>query len=186
MRYSVPCVKFSAWNSITFSFFLGLCLDGGQSFTSKLFKTRIMQFLGRISMSLYLVHEPLIFWIKCLLYGKLDWINGMYEEICNKVVCIKSSFQSCARCSYNSMESLIQGLEVCELQELEKYLLKWWNSKLSKNDLDSPYQILKYFSKIHVLETTPMSILFIKSTVFIIGNLQSSYKSSLNMCIYQN
>ena len=27
-------------------------------------------------MSLYLVHEPLIFWIKCLLYGKLDWING--------------------------------------------------------------------------------------------------------------
>lgn len=48
---------------------VGLCLDGGRSFTSRFFSTRLMQFLGRISMSLYLVHEPVIFYIDLCVYG---------------------------------------------------------------------------------------------------------------------
>ena len=67
---------------------VGLCLDGSQSVASKFFNTRIMQvgnlqsfqrelalvlaasqFLGRISFSLYMVHEPLIFWINSIYYG---------------------------------------------------------------------------------------------------------------------
>ena len=35
---------------------IGLCMDNGKSFTSKLLRTKIMQFLGRISLSLYLTH----------------------------------------------------------------------------------------------------------------------------------
>ena len=35
---------------------IGLCMDNGNSFTSKLLRTKIMQFLGRISLSLYLTH----------------------------------------------------------------------------------------------------------------------------------
>ena len=42
---------------------VGLCLDDGKSFTSRFFNTKVMQFLGRISMSLYLFHLPLIFYI---------------------------------------------------------------------------------------------------------------------------
>ena len=42
---------------------VGLCLDDDNSFTSRFFNTKVMQFLGRISMSLYLFHLPLIFYI---------------------------------------------------------------------------------------------------------------------------
>ena len=42
---------------------VGLCLDDEKSFTSRFFNTKVMQFLGRISMSLYLFHLPLIFYI---------------------------------------------------------------------------------------------------------------------------
>ena len=35
-----------------------------------------MQFLGRISMSLYLIHEPLIYWIKLIVHGPAQWIDG--------------------------------------------------------------------------------------------------------------
>ena len=35
-----------------------------------------MQFLGRISMSLYLIHEPLIYWIKLIVHGPAEWIDG--------------------------------------------------------------------------------------------------------------
>ena len=55
---------------------LGLCLDGGKSLTCRFFKTRAMQFLGRISMSLYLIHEPLIYWIKLIVHGPAEWIDG--------------------------------------------------------------------------------------------------------------
>ena len=39
---------------------IGLCMDAGQSITSKFLRTKILQFLGRISLSLYLLHWPLI------------------------------------------------------------------------------------------------------------------------------
>ena len=42
---------------------VGLCLDDGKSFTSRFFNTKVMQFLGRISMSIYLFHFPLILYI---------------------------------------------------------------------------------------------------------------------------
>ena len=52
---------------------VGLCLDGGKSHTSRFLKTRVMQFLGRISMALYLIHEPILYWINFCTYGKVDW-----------------------------------------------------------------------------------------------------------------
>ena len=52
---------------------IGLCLDDGKSFTSKFFKTKIMHFLGRISMALYLIHEPLIYYIRVCFHGIWNW-----------------------------------------------------------------------------------------------------------------
>ena len=63
------------------TFDLGLCLDAGQSLTSQFFKTRVMQFLGRISMSLYLIHVPLIFWIKLIIHGPAKWVEGKNPEL---------------------------------------------------------------------------------------------------------
>ena len=54
---------------------VGLCLDAGKSLTCRFFKTKFMQFLGRISMSLYLIHEPLIYWLKFIIFGPLEWID---------------------------------------------------------------------------------------------------------------
>ena len=51
-------------------------MDAGKSLTCRFFKTRAMQFLGRISMSLYLIHEPLIYWIKLIVHGPAKWIDG--------------------------------------------------------------------------------------------------------------
>ena len=48
---------------------VGLCLDGGKSVTSRFFNTKVMQFLGRFSMSLYLIHVPTMEWIKLCIYG---------------------------------------------------------------------------------------------------------------------
>ena len=39
---------------------IGLCMDGGSSFVSRFLRTKMMQFLGRISLSLYLLHWPLM------------------------------------------------------------------------------------------------------------------------------
>jgi len=55
---------------------VGLCLDSGKSWTGKFFKTRVMQFLGRISMSLYLIHELMIYWLKFIIYGVVEWKDG--------------------------------------------------------------------------------------------------------------
>ena len=52
---------------------IGLCLDGGRSIATKIFNTKTMQFFGRISMSLYLVHEPIIFYIRFFFYGVWHW-----------------------------------------------------------------------------------------------------------------
>ena len=55
---------------------VGLCLDSGKSWTGQFFKTKIMQFFGRISMSLYLIHEPLINWLKLIIHGPIEWEDG--------------------------------------------------------------------------------------------------------------
>ena len=55
---------------------VGLCLDEGGSVISKVFNSKVMQFLGRISMSLYLIHEPIIFYIRLFFYG-----NNIFECI---------------------------------------------------------------------------------------------------------
>ena len=55
---------------------VGLCLDSGKSWTGQFLKTRIMQFFGRISISLYLIHKPLINWLKLIIYGPVEWEDG--------------------------------------------------------------------------------------------------------------
>merc|ERR1712242_287258 len=47
-------------------------MDGGQSFFSRLFKTKGLQFLGQISMALYLVQVQTIFWMTYAIYGKFE------------------------------------------------------------------------------------------------------------------
>lgn len=60
---------------------VGLCLDGTKSLTGRFFNTKVMQFLGRISMSLYLVHIPLMKWIEFLIHGTVEWSEGKQEDI---------------------------------------------------------------------------------------------------------
>ena len=50
---------------------VGLCMDGGRSLTARFFNTRVMQYLGRISMALYLMHENMVFWINLCYYGPI-------------------------------------------------------------------------------------------------------------------
>ena len=47
---------------------VGLCLDNGKSWTGQILKQKLFQFLGRISMSLYLVHANVIFCTNTMLY----------------------------------------------------------------------------------------------------------------------
>ena len=54
---------------------VSLCLDEGRSLISKLFNSNLMQFLGRISMSLYLIHDALIFYLQFLFNGKIFGIT---------------------------------------------------------------------------------------------------------------
>ena len=54
---------------------IGLCMDAGQSITSKFLRTKIMQFLGRISLSLYLLHWPLMVYITVAMNGKQQYDN---------------------------------------------------------------------------------------------------------------
>ena len=46
---------------------IGLCMDNGESFTSKLLRTKFMQFFGRISLSLYLLQLPIFGCIELLM-----------------------------------------------------------------------------------------------------------------------
>ena len=52
---------------------LGLCWDNKKSLTSKFFNSKVMQFFGRISMSLYLIHEPVVFYIRFFMHGVWNW-----------------------------------------------------------------------------------------------------------------
>jgi peptidoglycan/LPS O-acetylase OafA/YrhL len=58
---------------------VGMCLDSSKSYTTRFFKTRIMQFLGRISMSLYLSHPILINVIKLFIYGPVTLQTGEHN-----------------------------------------------------------------------------------------------------------
>ena len=56
---------------------VGLCLDQGGSVTGDLFRTKLMQFFGRISMAVYLVHYPLILWLLLAIHGgPVEWVEG--------------------------------------------------------------------------------------------------------------
>ena len=55
---------------------VGMCLDSGKSWTTRFFKTRFMQFLGRISMALYLVHMIVRNVIILVIHGPFKWEEG--------------------------------------------------------------------------------------------------------------
>jgi hypothetical protein len=48
---------------------VGLCMDGGKSLTSKFLRTKMMQFLGRISLSLYLLQWSLMGFVLLAING---------------------------------------------------------------------------------------------------------------------
>ena len=54
---------------------IGLCMDDGNSFTSKLLRTKAIQFLGRISLSLYLTHWSTMGFIITAINGPQTYQN---------------------------------------------------------------------------------------------------------------
>ena len=67
---------------------IGLCMDSGKSVTSAFLKKRVFQFLGRISLSLYLLHWPFIEFIKfcmvILLFNidpRTNWFNQHTTDV---------------------------------------------------------------------------------------------------------
>ena len=48
---------------------IGLCLDGGKSLFARFLNLQPLQFAGRISMAMYLIHDPVSKWIQVLFYG---------------------------------------------------------------------------------------------------------------------
>ena len=54
---------------------IGLSMDNGDSLTSKILRTRVMQFLGRISLSLYLLQLPLLGYIKLMMNQAWQYYN---------------------------------------------------------------------------------------------------------------
>ena len=48
---------------------IGLCLDGGNSLFSRFLNLQPLQFAGRISMAMYLIHDPVAKWIVYFAYG---------------------------------------------------------------------------------------------------------------------
>ena len=58
---------------IQFTIVTGLCMDAGTSLTSRFLRTRMMQFLGRISLSLYLLHWSLIGYVILAVNGPQDY-----------------------------------------------------------------------------------------------------------------
>ena len=60
---------------------VGMCLDSSKSYTTRFFKTRLMQFLGQISMALYLSHTIVINVIKLFIYGPVALKTGEHSPI---------------------------------------------------------------------------------------------------------
>jgi peptidoglycan/LPS O-acetylase OafA/YrhL len=48
-------------------------MDGGQSLTSKFLRSKVMQFLGRISLSLYLTHESVLGFVILATNGPIEY-----------------------------------------------------------------------------------------------------------------
>eukprot|EP00640_Fibrocapsa_japonica_P005211 CAMPEP_0113952946 /NCGR_PEP_ID=MMETSP1339-20121228/90704_1 /TAXON_ID=94617 /ORGANISM="Fibrocapsa japonica" /LENGTH=204 /DNA_ID=CAMNT_0000961625 /DNA_START=835 /DNA_END=1449 /DNA_ORIENTATION=- /assembly_acc=CAM_ASM_000762 len=59
---------------------VGLTRDGGQSWTSKLLRLKIAQWLGTISYSVYLVHEPLISYFHAIYFANEKYDYNDYLE----------------------------------------------------------------------------------------------------------
>ena len=58
---------------------IGLCMDNGDSITSKFLRTKAMQFLGSISLALYLLHDAVMGFVELAINGPHDL--GTEEEI---------------------------------------------------------------------------------------------------------
>ena len=54
---------------------IGLCMDNGNSRTSVFLRSKVPQFLGRISVSLYLTHWPMIGYISLAINGQDKCLN---------------------------------------------------------------------------------------------------------------
>ena len=80
-QFTFPSIamQFTACN-LQLMIIVGLCFDQNQSWTSKFFNSSLMQFFGKISMALYLVHLPLIDWIKLVINGPVQWENGRIQN----------------------------------------------------------------------------------------------------------
>jgi peptidoglycan/LPS O-acetylase OafA/YrhL len=52
---------------------MGLCMDDGKSLTSRFLRTKVMQFLGRISLSLYLTHESMLGFVILAINGPQEY-----------------------------------------------------------------------------------------------------------------
>ena len=75
-QYSVPgqAMQFSACY-LQLMIIVGLCMDKGLSMSGRFLNTAPLQFLGRISLALYLVHVPLMRWITLIIYGPIEWVD---------------------------------------------------------------------------------------------------------------
>lgn len=53
-----------------FTVIIGLCMDEGKSMTSRFLRSKVLQFLGRISLSLYLTHWPIMGYVSLAINGQ--------------------------------------------------------------------------------------------------------------------
>ena len=58
---------------IQLTIIVGLCMDAGKSLTSRFLRTKMMQFLGRISLSLYLLHWSLMGYVILAINGPQEY-----------------------------------------------------------------------------------------------------------------
>ena len=63
---------------------IGLCMDDGESITSKFLRTRIMQFLGRISLSLYLLHSSVMGFVSLAMNGPKHYEQKNWRAYLNQ------------------------------------------------------------------------------------------------------
>ena len=61
---------------------MGLCLDNGESLSSKILRTKVMQFFGRISLSLYLLQLPVFGYIRLLMIQSGQFNDTAWRDFC--------------------------------------------------------------------------------------------------------
>ena len=69
---------------------IGLCMDDGISFTSRFLRSTSLQFLGRISYSLYLTHWPVMGFVSLAIKG---------QEICKNEIETRDFLDSWNKCA---------------------------------------------------------------------------------------